>query len=237
MMDRKPVPESQEAKLDHVKTLFMTTVSHEFRTPLATIMSSAELLERYLDRLSPARRDECLAVVRVQVQHMKEILDDLSLLMAIDMDSLGFEPEPVSLHKILQTVTDRLDLQFFDWQASFSEGLDRINADEGLLTPILRHLIANAMRYSPQGSTIRFDARREGETLVLEIADQGVGIPQEDHDRIFDTFYRGKNVAHVGGTGLGLAIVKRCAKLCGGDVTCQSQSGTGTVFTVRLPLV
>ncbi|MCB9450472.1 MAG: HAMP domain-containing histidine kinase [Anaerolineaceae bacterium] len=215
----------------------MTTVSHEFRTPLATIMSSTELLERYLDRLSPARRDECLAVVRVQVQHMKEILDDLSLLIAIDVDSISFEPEFVSLRKILHTVTDRMDLQFFDWQPSFSEGLDMINADEGLLIPILRHLIANALRYSPQGSTIRFNARIEGEILVMEISDQGLGILQEDIDHIFDTFYRGKNVAHIGGTGLGLAIVKRCAKLSGGDITCQSHNGTGTTFTVRLPSV
>lgn len=227
---------NHEAELTRIKTLFMTTISHEFRTPLATIMSSTELLERYLDRLTPTRRDECLAVIHVQVQHMKEILDDLSLLIAIDTGLIAFEPAPMSLRQVVQSVVSRMDWHGFDWRPAFHGDVDWVHADENLIRPILRHLLSNATSYSPQGSAIYLNICQNAHELVLKVADSGVGIPQEDMDHIFDTFYRGRNVVHIGGTGLGLAIVQRCVKLHGGSMTCNSQVGDGTTFVVRLPV-
>ena len=227
---------SHEVELTRIKTLFMTTISHEFRTPLATIMSSTELLERYLDRLTPARRDECLAVIHMQVQHMKEILDDLSLLIAIDTGLIAFEPTKMSLRQVVQSVASRMDWHSFDWRLTFHDDVDWITADENLIRPILRHLLSNAISYSPQGSAIYLKICQVTHELVLEVTDNGVGIPQADIDHIFDTFYRGRNVIHIGGTGLGLAIVQRCVKLHGGSITCKSQVGDGTTFVVRLPV-
>jgi signal transduction histidine kinase len=236
MPDANDQSTNHDVELTRIKTMFMTTISHEFRTPLATIMSSTELLQRYFERLTPTRRDECLTVIHVQVQHLKEILDDLSLLIAMDSDMLRYEPAVVSLRKVVQKVASRFDWQPFDWRSTFHNDLDWIQADENLLIPILRHLLSNAVRYSPQGSMITLELRRDAQHLLIEVADKGVGIPEDDIDHIFDTFYRGRNVHHIGGTGLGLAIVQRCVTLCGGSIACQSRVGFGTTFSVRLSL-
>ncbi|MBZ0277840.1 MAG: PAS domain-containing sensor histidine kinase [Anaerolineae bacterium] len=229
--------EQREAELSRVKTLFMTTVSHEFRTPLATIMSSSELLERYLERLTPARRDECLAVVRIQVHHMKQILDDLSLLIAIETKLVTFAPVTLDLIAFIRQTADRLNLNTFDLRFTFEGDLSAVQVDENLLRPTLNHVLTNAAQYSPPGSTIRCHAQHEANNIVITVTDQGIGIPEEDQSYIFDTFYRGRNVSHIGGTGLGLAIARRCLDLHGGTIHCESRSGEGTTFTIHLPAV
>lgn len=234
--ERQQATEQREAELSRVKTLFMTTVSHEFRTPLATIMSSSELLERYLERLSPARRDECLAVVRGQVHHMKQILDDLSLLIAIETKLITFAPVTLDLTAFIRQTANRLNLNTFDLRLTFEGDLSAVQVDENLLRPTLNHVLTNAAQYSPAGSTIRCHIRREANNVVMTITDQGIGIPEEDQSYIFDTFYRGRNVSHIGGTGLGLAIARRCLDLQGGTISCESHSGQGTTFTIHLPV-
>jgi signal transduction histidine kinase len=114
--------------------------------------------------------------------------------------------------------------------------LPMANADAALLRPILGNLISNAVKYSPDGSPIHFHVRREGDDAVFEVRDQGIGIPPEDLPQIYEAFFRCSNVGDTPGTGLGLVIVKRCVDLHGGSIHLESSPGTGTTFTVQLPL-
>ncbi len=108
--------------------------------------------------------------------------------------------------------------------------------DEKLLQHILTNLLTNAIKYSPQGSTVHFDLTCQDRELIFQIQDEGIGIPPEDRERLFESFHRAANVKNIPGTGLGLAIVKRCVDLQGGKIAVTSQVGVGTTFTVTLPL-
>ena len=119
----------------------------------------------------------------------------------------------------------------FTEQCKFTDGY----MDEQLLRHILGNLLSNAIKYSPIGSTIRFTVVCEDETVIFQIQDQGIGIPQEDQQHLFESFYRASNVSNIAGTGLGLAIVKKAVDLHGGEITFDSEVGVGTTFVVSLP--
>jgi signal transduction histidine kinase len=108
--------------------------------------------------------------------------------------------------------------------------------DKRLLRQVLNNLLANAIKYSPNGGTVRFELICQNDRAIFQIQDQGIGIPKEDQPRLFEFFHRAKNVGAITGTGLGLAIVKQCVELHGGDITVKSEVGVGTLFTVTLPL-
>ena len=109
-------------------------------------------------------------------------------------------------------------------------------ADESLLRHIFSNLLANAVKYSAEGSEVEFTVKRDGAHAVFTVQDRGIGIPEADHPRLFEAFHRGSNVGQISGTGLGLMIVKRCVDLHRGEISFVSKEGQGTTFTVRLPL-
>ena len=229
----------KERELSQLKNRLMVTLSHEFRTPLSVILASGELLDRYFDRLTPARRAECLSTIKTQIMHLREMLDDISTMVGEGNFSPQFNPSPLDVDDFCRAMVD-------DFQASVgaayaitfrSEGdCKAIPADANLLRPILKNLLSNGVKYSHKGGTVYCSLTRQGNEVRLDVRDEGIGIPAADQSRIFDTFHRASNALNVGGLGLGLRIVRDYVKLHGGTVDLQSAEGQGTTVTVRLPV-
>lgn len=213
--------------------------SHEFRTPLAAILSAEELLRHYGDRLPPSERAETLDSIAAGVQRMSRMLDRVLLIGQADANMLDYAPRQLHLPTLVHQIADetrvldpglRCNIAVHCGQ-DVGEGI----YDEKLLRHIFGNLLSNALKYSPDGGEVRFTiSQAEGQT-VFEVADQGIGIPADEIGHLFESFHRASNVGAIAGTGLGLAIVKNAVDMHGGRISVRSQVGRGTCFTVLLP--
>lgn len=229
----------REKELSELKSRFVSMTSHEFRTPLSTIMLSAGLLEKYSQGWDEERKNKHLHRIQASVKHMTELLEGVLILGKAEADKLEFQPVPLNVEKLCHDLLEEIQLNASPHHAIvFSNQYQhtQINSDERLLRQILTNLLSNAIKYSPQGGTVRLELAWQSENIVFRIQDEGIGIPVEDQKRLFESFHRASNVGQISGTGLGLAIAKRCVNLHGGQITVQSELGVGTTFTVTLPL-
>jgi len=234
----------QEKELNELKSRFLSMASHEFRTPLAVILSSAQLMERYYSRLSEDKKFSHLQRIQASVRHISELVDDVLLVEQGRVGRLQFNPAPLDLVAFCRDMIEEFEMGIAaGHQLTFlTTGLadpPRLLAqmDESLLQHILRNLLSNAVKYSPEGSHITLDLGYTGETVCLVVADQGIGIPTSDQARLFDSFHRASNVGTISGTGLGLYIVKQAVKQHRGTIEVESQEGGGTTCTIKLPWV
>ncbi len=229
----------REKELSEMKSKFVSIASHELRTPLATILSSAELLEHYSDGLSAEDKLKMLHGIQGGVKRMNTMIEDVLIIGKAEAGALQFEPKPVDLaelcHKVVEELRGGVARQhIIQFERQFERG--SVNLDEKLLRHILTNLLSNAVKYSPPGSTVSLQlAEREGEA-VIEVNDQGIGIPVADQARMFESFHRASNVGNRQGTGLGLVIVKKAVELHGGTISIDSKADAGTRISVRLPL-
>ena len=228
-----------EREVGRLKSSFVAMVSHEFRTPLGVILSAADLLENYADRLPKEKRAELLGDIQRSTKHMGDLMEKVLLLGRAEAGKLGFKPVSLDLKSLLE--------RWVDQTASATHGrcpitvrlganLDGACGDESLIAHIVGNLLANAVKYSPPGRPVDVSVKREAMEAVCRIRDRGIGIPATDIPRLFDGFHRGGNVGDIPGTGLGLVIVKRCVELHGGTISLTSEAGSGTEFIVRLPV-
>ena len=229
---------AREQEVSELKSSFISTVSHEFRTPLGVILSSNGILKNYLDRLSPEKRAEHFEAIGKSVARMTEMVEDVLLFSRAEANRLDFTPRAVDPSAFLRLIVDEVRSAteqkcVIDLKAPGLPG--KIMADEKLLRPILRNLLENAVKYSPQGSVVRLSGETKDASLAFEIADQGIGIPQADLARLGQAFIRARNAQDFKGTGLGLAIVQRCVARHGGTLHIDSQEGHGTTVRVELP--
>ena len=230
---------AREKELGQLRSNFVSMVSHEFRTPLGIIQSSAEILEDYLDQLEPSERDDHLRSIRKNTCRMAGLMEEVLLMGSFDAGKMEFKPallEPRTfvrrlVDEVLSATNQRCPIELL-----FGEMPGEIQADERLLQHIFINLLTNAVKYSFAGQVVRFEIKRTGEDLVCSIRDRGVGIPEADQEWLFEPFHRGNNVGDRPGTGLGLVIVKRCVDLYGGEIKVQSKSGEGTMVTVKLSI-
>lgn len=230
----------KEKELSELKSHFITMTSHEFRTPLCTILSSADLLELYGRQWTEEKRLEHLQRIQTAVQRMTHLLDDVLLLGQAEAGKLEFKPSPLDLDKFCGDLVTELQLSTGSKHtiAFVKRGqCTTARMDEKLLRHIFSNLLSNAIKYSLTNSTVHFEVNCHDGEAKFRIRDQGLGIPEDDQQRLFETFYRAKNVSTIAGTGLGLAIVKKSVDLHGGHITVESQVGVGTTFTVTLPLI
>jgi PAS domain S-box-containing protein len=231
---------AKERELGELKSNFVSLVSHEFRTPLEVILSSAEVLERYHDRLGPDHRRRQVGAIQKSVRRMAEMMNEILLLGRFEAGRVEFIPAPLDLPAFQRRVRDEIVAanQARDPQIELhAEGdLSGACGDEGLLGHVFTNLLSNAVKYSPARSLIAFTVRREAREAVFEVRDSGCGIPASDQRRLFQSFHRGSNVGPNSGTGLGLVIVKRCVDRHGGSISFVSREGEGSTFSVRLPL-
>ena len=229
----------REKELSEMKSKFVSTASHEFRTPLATMLSSAELLEHYSESLSPAEKLNLLQTIQGGAKRMSEMIDDVLTLGRAESGVLKLNLGPTNLRELCGRVVSEFRIaQGKQHIITLDDRFDRVEAhmDERLLRHILNNLLSNAVKYSPPGSEVTFSLTRRDEQAAIETQDRGIGIPLEDQPRMFESFHRASNVENRPGTGLGLAIVKKAVELHGGEISLSSAVGSGTRFTVMLPL-
>ena len=230
---------AREKELSQMKSNFVSMVSHEFRTPLGIIMSSAQILSDYFERLSPEERLEHLRSIAGNSRHMSSLMEEALVLSRVDAGKMLCEPMPIDLAALCRRITDEaLSACRCDGKINLSvaENCTIARADERLLRHILTNLLSNALKYSPPGAPIDFEVTCQGSDAVFVVRDRGIGIPEADRGWLFEPFHRGRNVENRPGTGLGLTIVKRCVELHGGRIAVQSEPDRGSEFTVRLPL-
>jgi PAS domain S-box-containing protein len=231
---------TKEKELGRLRSEFISMVSHEFRTPLGVIHSSAEILEDYLDRLEPAERKDHLHSIRKNARRMAGLMEEVLLLGSLDGGKMRYKPAPLELRTFVERLVDEVSSatrQRCPIRLSLAEAPFEIHADERLLRHIFTNLLTNAIKYSDAGLTVRFEIESAGAEIVCSVRDQGIGIPEADQEWLFNAFHRGQNVADRPGTGLGLVIVKRCVDLHGGQIQVESQFGEGTTVKVRLPVL
>lgn len=228
----------EEREVGELKSRFVSTVSHEFRTPLGVIMSATDILSRYRDRLPVERQEEHLSEIREATRHMSGMMEDILLLGRAESGRITSSPRTSDLVELLHRLADETR------SAARQTGQTRITAgslpgparvDETLLRHMFTNLLSNAVKYSPEGADITVSVRAEGSDAVISITDTGIGIPAEDARKLFQPFARAANVGERPGSGLGLVIVKRCAELHGGTVSFTSIPGAGTTFVLTLP--
>jgi signal transduction histidine kinase len=229
----------REKELSEMKSKFVSTASHEFRTPLATMLSSAELLEHYSESLSPAEKANLLQTIQSGAKRMSEMIDDVLTLGRAESGVLKLNLGPTNLRELCSRVVSEFRIaQGKEHVVILDDRFDRLEAtmDERLLRHILNNLLSNAVKYSAPGSEVTLSLARREEQAVIEIQDRGIGIPLEDQPRMFESFHRASNVENRPGTGLGLAIVKKAVELHGGEISLSSAVGSGTRFTLMIPL-
>lgn len=237
--ERLSVELRKERELSDLKSLFMTTVSHEFRTPLATILSSIEMLDRYSDRMTPERRAEGLGTIREQVERLRSMLADMTLLIQVQTSGI-FQAETLNLRTFMEELLAEFRQHIAPdhvFNGKYEGQFDAIGADRRLLRNILSNLLGNAAKYSAPGTSIDISVSRAGDQVIFSVRDQGRGIRKSDRERMFDAFYRGENVGETSGTGLGLKIVQDSIALYKGTIEVESTEGIGTTVTVSLPVL
>jgi PAS domain S-box-containing protein len=229
---------AREKELSQLKSNFVSMVSHEFRTPLGIIQSSAELLRDFHGRMPPAEREEQLESIIRNTRRMAGMMEGVLALSRLDAGKLDFHPAALDLNLFCRRVVDEV-LSATNRRCLIELTADvppEAQADEQLLGHIFTNLLSNAVKYSEPGTIARFTVERDGQDAVCIFSDRGIGISAEDQQLLFKAFNRGSNVGARPGTGLGLLLVKRCAELHGGQVRIESKVGEGTTVTVRLPV-
>jgi signal transduction histidine kinase len=218
---------------------FVSMTSHEFRTPLSVIVSSADLLMAYGERWTPEQHKKHLAKIERSGRAMTDLLDGMLLIGRTDAGHRDFRPQRVDLGALVAELVDnhRSRAKHGVGVEVTTRGLESpVVADPRLLKHALDNLLGNAVKYSRADGVVRLTVSREGRAIEVRVEDEGIGIPLADQERLFDTFHRASNVGRVQGTGLGLAVVKRAVDLHGGRIDVDSKEGVGTTFELRLPV-
>ncbi|OUL37825.1 hybrid sensor histidine kinase/response regulator [Nostoc sp. T09] len=231
----------KEQEVNRLKSLFISTVSHEFRNPLTVIQTAIELIEIQGANLSDVKKTTYIKRIQSAVQTMKHLMEDVLFMGRSEAGKLGFNPAPINIDAFCRDLIEEFSLiesNLYEFVFTSNCEITEAWMDERLLHYMLGNLLSNAVKYSPKGGTIQLElSYNPAESLVtFQIQDQGIGIPEADQSRLFESFYRASNVKLIQGNGLGLVIVKRCVEAHNGQISVTSQVGVGTIFTIILPL-
>jgi PAS domain S-box-containing protein len=228
----------KERQLSEIKSRFVSMASHEFRTPLSTVLSSASLLARYTTSGEQEKRQKHIEKIKGSVKHLNDLLDDFLSLGKLDEGKVGPEFDVLNLYELLgETIDEMKGLAKGNQNIEYEHfGKEVIESDKKLIKNILINLISNAIKFSEEGQTIYVNSTVKEDTAVISVRDGGIGISKEDQAHLFSSFYRGKNALNIQGTGLGLHIVKRYLDLLEGEVNLESEIGKGTMITFIIPV-
>jgi len=228
----------KERELNELKSKFVSIASHEFRTPLSTILSSISLVEQYNQKGEPEKASKHTQRVRSSVNHLTGILNDLLSLGKLEEGKLDVKIGPIDMVSLFEDIKEEMKVQLKEGQSIIVDcqvAGRSLSSDPGILRNILFNLLSNASKYSESGKRIFLTCKLEANGVTIAIRDEGIGIPEEDKKHMFDRFFRASNVSNVPGTGLGLNIVKRYTELLNGSITFSSKNGEGTTFTISIP--
>jgi len=228
----------KERQLNEIKSRFVSMASHEFRTPLSTVLSSASLLSRYTKTEDQEKRNKHIDRIKDAVKNLNDILEDFLSLGKLDEGKIAASPAPFALNDfIVETIEDVGGLLKNGQEIDYiHNGEAVINSDKKLLKNILLNLISNAIKFSPDNSHITLTTEVDDQVARIKVQDKGVGISAEDQQHLFSSFFRGGNAVNIQGTGLGLHIVKRYLDLLEGKINLISKLSEGTNITVTIPI-
>jgi PAS domain S-box-containing protein len=227
----------KERELSEIKSRFVSMASHEFRTPLSTILSSAALISRYTKEDQQSFRDRHIHKIKDSVKHLNDLLEDFLSLGKLEEGKIKAEAAPFEVKEFLEEIVE--EMRSFGKpgqtiQCSYDGG-NHFVSDKRLLKNVLINLLGNAIKFSPEGATIDLSVTHTARSLTIAVRDKGIGISPEDQQHLFSSFFRGGNALNIEGTGLGLHIVRRYLDLLGGDIHVESILDKGTTFIVTLP--
>jgi len=228
---------NKEKELSEIKSRFVSMASHEFRTPLSTVLSSASLVDKYTSAEDQDKRSRHVEKIKNSVKHLNTLLEDFLSLGKLEEGKIGIHFHEFNLKElILDTIEEMKESLKKDQLVSY-EGTGRllIVSDKNLLRNILFNLISNAIKFSGDSKLIYVTSEIHDEYIRISIRDEGIGISKEDQEHLFSSFFRGKNVVNIQGTGLGLHIVKRYVELLDGTILLESTLGKGTKITISIP--
>ncbi len=229
----------KEKELNELKSRFVSMASHEFRTPLSTIRSSASLIERYTELQHQNNRLKHTKRIKSAVTNLTGILNDFLSLSKLEEGKIVVENTTFNLADICQETIEEIEGLLKQEQTIQTKKVDKtiqVNLDRRLLKNIFFNLLSNAIKYSDDGSTIRCETQKiDSKYFEFRIKDEGIGIPEVEQTHLFERFFRATNVTNIQGTGLGLNIVAQYVKLLGGKVRFQSQEHIGTTFILTFP--
>ncbi len=228
----------KERQLSEMKSRFVSMASHEFRTPLTTVLSSLSILKKYVERDGDKEKQfKHINRIKSSAHHLTNILNDFLSLDKLEEGKVEVDYQEFEVGPFLQEVVADLEGMAKPGQKislSFPED-QTITSDVKILRNILHNLLSNAIKYSPENSIISLICEYRGQILTLTVSDQGMGIPEVEQKHLFERFFRAKNALNIEGTGLGLSIIKKYVDLLGGIISLESEEGKGTECTLKLP--
>ncbi len=233
----------KEKELSDLKSRFVTMASHEFRTPLSTILSSASLIAKYTKEDEQEKRDKHINRIKEAVGNMRIILEDFLNLEKLEADSVKANVQVLNMtecvNEISKTIADLQQIAKRGQKIYISqEGIDKeIKVDMMLLKNILINLVSNAIKFSPENSEINILLEVGNDLLKLSVKDEGIGISEEDKEHLCERFFRAKNATNIQGTGLGLHIVSKYLELMSGKIEIESILNIGTTIRLIIPLI
>jgi PAS domain S-box-containing protein len=228
----------KEKELIELKSRFVTIASHEFRTPLTSILLSVGILKDFIHLLSDEEKQENFARITSSVHHMTRLLEDLLIFGRADAGVVKPKRATMKLRSWCADFAAQMQERYgksHRLNCALPENEYDYAVDENMMRQILEHLLSNAAKYSSEGSTVNLAVTLEQGDIIINVQDTGIGIPNEDLSRIFEPFHRGGNIGNIGGTGMGLAVVEKLVGLLNGTISIHSHIGKGTTVTLILP--
>ncbi len=227
----------REKELSELKSRFMSIASHEFRTPLSTILSSTSLIEKYNKEEQEENRKKHTTRIKSSVKNLTDVLDDFLSLDRLEQGKVEIKKETIDLHELSVEIIDGFSGILKNGQVIhlLYNGIRNIVQDKKILRNILLNLLSNAIKYSQENKRINLFIEIRNNFVFINVQDNGIGIPEEDQKNLFSKFYRAKNAVYIQGTGLGLNIVKRYVELLDGNITFVSKQNEGSTFSVSFP--
>lgn len=227
----------REMELNEMKSRFVAMASHEFRTPLATMMSSLSLVTKYAELNDKEKQDRHVTKIKSSIINLTDILNDLLSVSKLEEGKVENYPVDVNLKDLILDIVAEIQPiakpgQHIDLTYT---GKDIAVVDKKVIKHVLFNLLSNAIKFSPENAAIQLQADVQNAYLKLVVSDQGIGIAQEDQEHLFERFFRGQNVTHIQGTGLGLNIVGRYVEMMNGHIDFESTENKGTTFTITIP--
>jgi signal transduction histidine kinase len=229
-------------ELDRMKDQFVSTVTHELRTPLTSMIGYLEMLtgESDVGELSAEEQQHFLEIVDRNCQRLNRLVDDILTIARIDSGRFSLERTSVDLVSLaserIESIRAAAEQKEVEIRLTIDQEPPPFYADAMRLGQLLDNLLSNAVKFTPAGSVVRVTLALRGDTVRVEVADSGVGIPRDELDKLFDRFFRASTAAAVQGTGLGLSIAKSIVEAHGGAISVESEIGVGTTFSVDLPV-
>ncbi|MGW9685768.1 sensor histidine kinase [Flagellimonas sp. 2504JD1-5] len=229
----------KEKELNELKTRFLSLVSHEFKTPLSSILTSTTLLSKYTESEQQQRRDKHISTIRSKVKQLDSILNDFLSIERLETGKVNYNVEQFPLSKVVNQVVYDANLLLKSGQLiNYPEDIDdvTITFDEKIFELMLSNLVHNAIKYSPENTTINLQVLKSNKCLQLIVEDQGIGIPEKEQKFIFNRYFRANNALLNQGTGIGLNIVKQHLENLGGNISFTSKENSGSTFVVEIPI-